>query len=289
MMYSAGYEREEYVTVDGARLWTATTGSGVPLLLCHGGPGACDNLAPVAAMVDDLVMVHRYDQRSCGRSDRSASNRLASYIADIEALRICWGHERWIVGGHSWGTSLTLAYAMTYPERVAGLVLLCTTGLNGIGEEYRREWRSRLSADELDLHDRLRKRRTASSGEDLSIIATHMMQIKFKTDLADPDTALGLPTYDCPMNFDVNHDLSSDWAMFVQGPGIESRVEMLMVPALIVAGADDPRSAEGAYQLAALLPTARLAVLSEVGHYPWLEHPDLLRSELREFLAGAFC
>jgi len=56
--------REEWVVADdGATLWTATTGSGPPLVLCHGGPGWWSHEAPVAAMVDDLVTVHRWAHR----------------------------------------------------------------------------------------------------------------------------------------------------------------------------------------------------------------------------------
>jgi pimeloyl-ACP methyl ester carboxylesterase len=45
----------EIVDVPGATLWTESQGAGVPLVLCHGGPGLSDNLAPMAAMVDDVA------------------------------------------------------------------------------------------------------------------------------------------------------------------------------------------------------------------------------------------
>jgi proline iminopeptidase len=56
------------VNVDGARLWTARAGAGPPVVLCHGGPGLCDNLAPVSDLVEDIATVYRFDQRGCGRS-----------------------------------------------------------------------------------------------------------------------------------------------------------------------------------------------------------------------------
>lgn len=37
------------------------------------------------------------------------------------------GIERWIVNGVSWGSTLALAYAQTYPERVIGVVLCAVT------------------------------------------------------------------------------------------------------------------------------------------------------------------
>jgi pimeloyl-ACP methyl ester carboxylesterase len=55
---------ESYVTVDQARLWTARAGEGEPLVLCHGGPGLCDDLAPVSALVEDVETVYRFDRRA---------------------------------------------------------------------------------------------------------------------------------------------------------------------------------------------------------------------------------
>jgi proline iminopeptidase len=44
-------------------------------------------------------------------------------LFDIEALRRMLGIERWVVFGSSWGSTLALVYAETYPTRVSALVL----------------------------------------------------------------------------------------------------------------------------------------------------------------------
>lgn len=113
---------ETFLQSDGARLWPTANGVGLPLLLCSGGPGCCDYLAPVAAMLDDLAQVIRFEARGCGRSDAAASYDVAGAVRDLEAVREHYGHERWVVGGHSWGPDLALAYALEHPNRVLGLV-----------------------------------------------------------------------------------------------------------------------------------------------------------------------
>ena len=117
---------ELFVNSDGVRLWTTAQGSGLPIMLCNGGPGCCDYLAPVAAMLDDLAHVIRFEGRGCGRSDPVPPYTIATCLADLEAIRRHYGAERWIVGGHSAGADLALAYALEYPQRVLGL--LCIAG-----------------------------------------------------------------------------------------------------------------------------------------------------------------
>ena len=43
--------QEEILQINGVRLWTAVQGEGIPMVLCHGGPGGYDYLGPVADMV----------------------------------------------------------------------------------------------------------------------------------------------------------------------------------------------------------------------------------------------
>jgi proline iminopeptidase len=99
---------------------------GLPAILLHGGPGG--GTSPDMRRFFDprrwrMVL---FDQRGCGQSTTHASledNTTWDLVADIERLRTLLGIERWVVFGGSWGSTLALAYAVTHPERVAGLVL----------------------------------------------------------------------------------------------------------------------------------------------------------------------
>ncbi len=75
-------------------------------------------------MIDDIAQVIRFEQRGCGRSDPIGPYDVATCIQDLESIRQHYAIDRWIVGGHSWGPNLALAYALQYPERVAGLIAL---------------------------------------------------------------------------------------------------------------------------------------------------------------------
>ena len=103
-------------------------GDGVPVLLCLGGPGCADYLGPVADMINDIARVIRYEERGCGRSDRTPPYCLDTDLQDMEAIREYYGIDRWIVGGHSWGANLASVYALTHREKTLGLINISGTG-----------------------------------------------------------------------------------------------------------------------------------------------------------------
>jgi proline iminopeptidase len=99
---------------------------GVPLVFLHGGPGG-GSLPHHRRFYDPAFWrIVLYDQRGAGRSTPIAElseNTTAHLISDLERLRAHLGVERWLLFGGSWGSTLALAYAQTYPARVLGLVL----------------------------------------------------------------------------------------------------------------------------------------------------------------------
>jgi proline iminopeptidase len=117
-------EVERYVNSAHARLWSTISGidSGVPLVLFNGGPGCDDYLGPVARMLEDRCRVVRFEPRGCGRSERDGKYDFDTLLCDAEAIRQCYGFERWIVAGHSAGPNAALAYAIRYSKSTLGVL-----------------------------------------------------------------------------------------------------------------------------------------------------------------------
>ena len=69
-MTSASAQGTTVLADDGCRLWTAETGHGASLIMCHGGPGLWDMFGTLAAALSGPLRVIRWDQRGCGRSER---------------------------------------------------------------------------------------------------------------------------------------------------------------------------------------------------------------------------
>ena len=134
---------KNYIKYNGGSLWTCESGqfNARPVLLCNGGPGCCDYLKPVADLIDDKCRVIRFELRGCGCSTEDGLYDLATAIGDIERLRLHYGIDHWIIGGHSWGANLAFVYAMTHPERVRALLYIAGNGIQNDrnwNEEYHR-------------------------------------------------------------------------------------------------------------------------------------------------------
>ncbi len=99
---------------------------GVPVLFVHGGPGAGCEPWHRSFFDPERYRIILFDQRGAGRSAPHASledNTTADLVADMEVIREQLGVDKWVLFGGSWGSTLSLVYAETHPERVAGLIL----------------------------------------------------------------------------------------------------------------------------------------------------------------------
>ena len=120
---------------DGVKIWTTSNGRGFPFILCNGGPGCDDYLEPVSKMIEDLCEVVRFEPRGCGRSDYDNNYDLETTIDDIEFIRKEYSFNKIIIGGHSAGPDIALAYTIKYPQNVIGLI-----GIAGGRIVNNREW-----------------------------------------------------------------------------------------------------------------------------------------------------
>lgn len=279
---------EETIEWGDERFWTARTGSGPPVVWCHGGPGLWDYLGPVASMTNDLVTSYRYDQRGCGRSSGGGPHTLARSLQDLDALRLRWGFSRFIVAGHSWGAELAMHYALAYPQQVDGLIYISGTGIDASWrDEYRAERTRRLGVE----GERERKAREAAWLSERTLEAEHRYyEIQWSTDFADAETAREqarkLIVANLRVNRLVNAELSADAARATLEASMPDRLRALQVPALVIHGACDPRPYRSAAKIAELLPRSEWALLAGAGHFPWVEQPAALARTLRSYLTS---
>jgi proline iminopeptidase len=166
------YEHEMLDVGDGQRLYWEVCGSrdGKPALVLHGGPGSGCTPGLRRYFDPKAYRIVLFDQRGAGRSVPHASdpsvdlssNTTQNLIRDVELLREFVGVEHWLVWGISWGATLALAYAESYPQRVTEIVLGSVTMTrpadihwlyHGVGRFFPEEWarfRDGVPASERD-------------------------------------------------------------------------------------------------------------------------------------------
>ncbi len=122
------YARHELAVEAPHVLYIDESGSpdGLPVVFIHGGPGSgCDHLSR-RFFDPTLYRIITFDQRGAGRSTPYASlenNTTWHLVEDMERIREHLGIDKWVLFGGSWGSTLSLAYAQTHPERVHALIL----------------------------------------------------------------------------------------------------------------------------------------------------------------------
>ncbi|NEA51171.1 prolyl aminopeptidase [Streptomyces sp. SID10815] len=130
---------------------------GKPAVVVHGGPGSGCGTGIRRYFDPDRYRIVLFDQRGCGRSRPHAGdpatdmrhNTTWHLVADMERLRQHLGIDRWLLYGGSWGSTLILAYAETYPERVSEIVISAVTTTRrseldwlyrGVGRFFPEQW-----------------------------------------------------------------------------------------------------------------------------------------------------
>jgi len=280
---------EQHVTANGVSLWTATQGTGPPVVLCHGGPGLYDYLEPVASTIDYLATVHRYDQRGCGRSQDAPPYDIATFVADLDALRAHWGYHAWTVIGHSWGADLALMHALRHPKRVVSLVYLSGTGIDPAWHAgYRRNRAAKLTPGDRQRLRHLDERRAVASEPDLARINDERIALLARTEYFDVTQLEQTPRYDrFPVNVALNATLGAEANRLEESGELPAQVAELTVPTLVLDGEADPRPRWARAQLAEQLPNGRHVTIPRAGHEPWIEQPEATRQVLRAFLTAS--
>ena len=270
-------------------MWTATQGGGPPVVLCHGGPGIYDYLEPVAAMIDDVGTVHRYDQRGCGRSQDLGPYDVATFVDDLDALRAYWGYEAWTIIGHSWGATLALLYAIEFPERTARLVYMSGTGIDPAWHQaYRRNREAKLLPADRERLRLLNEERLTASGEELERIDNEASSLLGRTELYDVQRVSDVSRYDrFPINYSQNEALCAEMKRMEDAGGLDAKVSQVRAPTLVLDGEGDPRPRWGRAQVAQLIPTSRHTTIAGAGHEPWIEQPEATARVLRDFLVDS--
>ncbi len=262
--------------------------NGKPVIFLHGGPGGGTDPEHRRFFDPAVYRIVLLDQRACGRSTplaELAGNDTWSLVEDLERLRKHLGIERWQVFGGSWGSTLALAYAQTYPKHVTELVLrgiftftrreIDWFYAGGTGRLFPDAWEDFLApipmAERADLIQAYYQRLTGNDEQAKRIaarawslyecrVATLRMDPEVETHCDNPDFTL--PFARIEAHYFVNGGFLSHETQLLEGVA-----SIRHLPCTIVHGRYDVICPlENAFELHRLWPESKLVIVGDAGH-----------------------
>lgn len=272
---------------------------GKPVVFLHGGPGGGLIADYRRYFNPDVYRMILFDQRGAGRSTPHANlveNTTWHLVEDIETIRKHFGIDKWMVFGGSWGSTLSLSYAETHPDRATELVLrgifLCRKKeidwfyQEGASAVFPDVWEQYVNAiPEAERGDMVSAyyRRLTSEDENVRIEAARAWSIwegatsklfpsdKLIEDFGDPKFAIAMARIEC--HYFINNTFFPTQNYLIENVG-----RIRHIPAVIVQGRYDmvcPMMS--AWDLHRAWPEADLRVIRDSGHS--MSEPGIL-SEL---------
>ncbi|MBN2092770.1 prolyl aminopeptidase [candidate division KSB1 bacterium] len=277
---------------------------GAPVFGLHGGPGGNSSPYMRRFFNPEKFLIVLYDQRGAGQSrpfGEIQENTTWHLVEDIEKLRQHLNLGKIILFGGSWGSTLALAYAETYPQHVAGMVLrgvfLATKAEidhfyhGGVQTHFPETYNKLLSS----LPDPDRRPLPAylfeliQQGDSLTkarcIRAWAEYEIKVSS-LSLPDSAVEtiLNSFD-PSAFSVleNYYMSNN-CFFAENQLLTNADKLRDIQLIMVNGRYDVICPPvTAYKLQQRLPNARLIIAEGAGH--WMGEPSIEQALIKAMQA----
>jgi proline iminopeptidase len=266
--------------VRGVDLFVRRVGSGPPMVVLHGGPGADhEYLRPgFDALADGRELIF-YDQRGGGRSPvpRDVPVGWTEQVADLEALRADWGLARLTIAGYSWGGLLALLYALEHAERIERLALISPAPA---WRAARERFEARFNHRNLDPAFQEARRALRESGlreRDPDAFQHRIFELSVAPYFHDPERARELTPFRV-----VGRTQQEVWASLGDFDLRERLPSLRGIDSLVLHGESDPIPLESARMTAQLIG-AEFHPVPRCGHVPYVEaHEEFAR------VVGAF-
>jgi len=245
---------------NGVNIYYEIHGSGPTMLLTHGFSATTEMWRP---NIDELSQRYRlivWDMRGHGQSDGPSDPSLYSEaltVGDMAALLDASEAQQAIIGGHSLGGFMSLAFHLAHPERVKALMLF-DTGPGYKKDDVRAGWNKRAEAMARNFEEK----GLSALGRSAEVLAcTHR-------------SAQGLA-------------LAARGMLSQHDARVINSLESIKAPTLVLVGdKDEPYFAATDY-MTGKIPGATKVVIPNAGHAANIDQPQLFNDAVLSFLERA--
>jgi proline iminopeptidase len=283
------------VPVDEGQLFVRDLGSGLPILVVHGGPDFDhEYLVPELDRLADQFRPVFYDQRGRGRSfhgERPQGVTIDSEINDLDQVRAWTGAAAVALLGHSWGGLLAMEYAIRHPDRISHLILLDTAPASHqdmLG--FRAELTSRRTPEQSARMTELANDPAYEAGDIEKDAEYH--RIHFASTVrrhGDLDMVVGrLRVGFTPEGIVAARAIEA--SLYAQtwlneDYDLIPSLGLLRMPTLVIRGAEDFIPDIASRRIADAIPTSTFVEIADAGHFAYVEQAEVVRSTITSFLA----
>jgi proline iminopeptidase len=294
---------EGFVDANGVLLYYRMFGSGKPLVILHGGPGASHEyflpyLLPLARK-HRLVFV---DERGSGRSEKLEDPRgytIEAMAEDVEAVRRQLALGKIDLLGHSYGGALAQAYALAHQQELDHLILCSTWHSTKKMNEVFRTMKEKMPPE-------LRARITKMESDGLFGHGKAYEQNRYTSEYMAASWGEGYfpylyqnrpdPNYDPvasgAMSWDLYREMWGSHGEFVIDGNLSSveydaSLSRIRVPTLITVGDNDECDPSLSREMHARIAGSKLVILPRSGHMTFVDQPGMFLNAVEEFLATA--
>jgi pimeloyl-ACP methyl ester carboxylesterase len=257
--------RTETVSVD--------EGSGPPVVFSHGTLMDWTMFQPQIDAFSDDYRTIAYNSRA--RTDNwQGPYDLDDLVEDCHALLEAKGVDSCVLAGMSMGGFMTLRFALEYPEKLDGIVLI-----DSMAEPH--------PEDDQEQYGEMIET-TKAEGKAPEPMVDVVASLLFGRTSNEERTDLVEHWKDRWRTYpgEAIHDEVKSW---LHRPGVEDRLDEIDVPVLITHGEEDisiePEMAE---PMVDQLPDARMELIPEAGHSSNTENPEAANAAIGEFLEDIY-
>lgn len=280
-----------FITMEDCDLYYEESGSGIPLIVVHGGPGLDQEyLKPQLLHLAANYRLIFYDQRGSGKSLKTPIDEkhihIDQFVEDLEALRKSLGLEKFIIMGHSWGGLLAMQYASAHQDHLLGLILV-----NSVSADYKgqKAFMDEFEVRAKNIRNDLEPLFTYENFKELNAAQiSNLYQKAFSIYFYDAkkveELNLNCNVTSAQSGYKIRKEMMKTSYL---NPSINlfPKLKTLDIPTFILHGKQDIVPAWTAEEIKEAIPHAEIVILDHCGHFSYIEKPSQFFTELNKFLS----
>ncbi len=278
---------ELIVEANGIKFLVNKVGTGVPVLVIHGGPGYSHNyfLPHLETLAQDFQFIF-YDQRGCGKSSFPSDSafKMENYVSDLTELINALKIDTVNILAHSWGGLIALNYASANSDKINKLILSNCLAVNSTFHEQTLEKKNakRSEQDTKEWVEVIMSNEYKTGNAD-AVKKAFVLNEKYN--LAKPENYESVFT---KMDFSVNAQKQMKLVeglseRYLFNYSLESILPSVQTKTLIIAGDLDNIPFDATQLLQDNLKNSEFVVIKNSCHYPFAENNIDFNSAFKRF------